>query len=755
MSWIKKIFQHNIEKPLPGKEEKQHSIEESNEYPSEPLNEKEQLLSDFLQQVSSGQKDNRSTPAHQFSGDNFSSISLANYSGLEITPALADKIIALQKIAESIENKSAVKIDTKSLEKHYKINYAANLNSSQLAAVVTTTGPVLVIAGAGTGKTRIIVHRVSYLLEQGVPPQQILLLTFTRKAAREMLNRVQELHQDNLAEKVTGGTFHSFANMVLRRHSNMLGLPPDFTIIDTADAEDTVDLVRTELKFNKTNKAFPRKGRIYEIVSAARNRNLTIAQVIEEDFTGLTDFTGDIELIYKGYSEYKKISRVYDYDDLMEVLRNKLRDNQTFRQKLQQDYRYIMVDEFQDTNILQKEIVDFLAGGHRNVMVVGDDAQSIYAFRGANYENILRFPETYPDCRVIKIEQNYRSNQGLLDFTNSIISHAKIGYKKILFSQLKTPFRPIVKKLYNQEEEAEYIVSEILQLRERGINLKEIAVLTRAAWHWRYIELELRRRSIPYITVGGLAFNERMHIKDLIAYLRLLVNPYDAVAWHRVLKLLPGIGRVTSGNIVKAIRENNGRFDHSVFSGKKYFGDIVDLFTMLQQASDTKKSVASKIEIVKYYYAPILESREPDFNIRMLDIDVLCNLAASYEELEKFLSDFALEPPSKKFGDRTTPLLDESEEDPLTISTVHSAKGLEWHSVFIPHALDGLFPSVRAMHHIEALEEERRLFYVACSRAKERLYITMPSYVATYNGFCSYPARFLIEIDRNNYNYLS
>ncbi len=752
MSWIKKKFDKNT--PSPGNNE-DHPPVENNTDRSESENEKERLLSDFLNQVRNKQDSAEAPVVYHEQDSSFLSLTPESYPEIEITPAVENKIGLLRKITESIENKPEVKVDAGILKNKHKIDYAGNLNPSQLAAVITTEGPVLVIAGAGTGKTRVIVHRVSYLLELGVLPQQILLLTFTRRAAREMLDRVQKLQQNDLAEKVTGGTFHSFANMVLRKHSGMLGLPANFTIMDTADAEDTVDLIRTELKFNQTDKAFPRKGRIYEIISAARNRNLSIQQVIEDEYTGLADYIDNIGLIYRGYSEYKAISHVYDYDDLMEVLRNMLRDNLVFRRKLQQDYRYIMVDEFQDTNVLQKEIVDFLAGMHRNIMVVGDDAQSIYAFRGANYENILRFPETYPDCRIVKIQQNYRSNQGLLDFTNSIIAQAKIGYKKILFSQHKTMFRPVVKKLYDQENEAEYVVSEILQMREKGIALSEMAVLCRAAWHWRYIELELRRRSIPYITVGGLVFNERMHIKDLISYLRLLINPYDAVAWHRVLKLLPGIGKVSAGNIVKAIRENNGRPESSAFSGKKFHADITDLFTMLQYAGDPGKSVASKIETVKNYYAPILESREPDYNIRMLDIEVLCNLASNYDELEKFLSDFALEPPSKKFGDKTTPLLDESEETPLTLSTVHSAKGLEWHTVFIPHTLDGLFPSVRALHNIETLEEERRLFYVAASRAKERLYITMPSYVTTYNGFCSYPSRFLIEIEKNKFDFLS
>jgi len=327
----------------------------------------------------------------------------------------------------------------------------------------------LVIAGAGSGKTRVIVHRLSYLIENGVNPNEILLLTFTRKAAKEMITRAEELLQNKLAEKVSGGTFHSFANFALRKYCNLIKLPPNFTIIDTGDSKDTIDLIRTELKYHKTHKAFPTKRRIYEIISSARNRNLSIAQVIENEFTGLIKYIQDIELIYRGYTEYKEISHIFDYDDLMEVLRDKLRDNADFRKRIQNEFSFIMVDEFQDTNILQKEIVDFIAAEHKNIMVVGDDSQSIYSFRGANYENILRFPETYPDCKIVKIEQNYRSNQTLLNFTNEIVQNAKIGYKKKLHTSNNNIFKPVVKKFYDKQLEAEFIVSKVIELRERGI----------------------------------------------------------------------------------------------------------------------------------------------------------------------------------------------------------------------------------------------------------------------------------------------
>lgn len=712
--------------------------------------ERSALLDSFLNDVSKRQLQIQESVnvAHDAS---LLELSIDDYETVEMTLAVSEKVKNLRAIVKRIEDKPVVTANLP--QKQFKINYRSELNQSQLSATACINGPLLVIAGAGSGKTRVIVHRLAYLLEMGVNPEEILLLTFTRKAAKEMLGRAEELLQNKLVGRVMGGTFHSFANYVLRRHCNLLNLPVNFNIIDTSDSEDTIDLIRSELKFAQSDTAFPKKKRIHEIISSARNRNYTIQQVVEADFTGLLKYSKDIELIYHGYTQYKKICALFDYDDLMEQLRDGLRDNDSFRTKLQNDYRYIMVDEFQDTNIVQKEIVDFIAAGHRNLMVVGDDAQSIYSFRGANYENILRFPETYPDCGIVKIEQNYRSNQSLLNFTNSIIHCAKIGYKKRLFSENQNNNLPIVQKFYNQEEEAEFIVSRILDLRERGIELKNMAVLCRAAWHWHIIEFELQKRGIPYITVGGLAFHEKMHVKDVVSYLRITQNPYDAVAWHRILKLLPGIGKVTAGNIVKEVRNNGGKIQLKNYERKNFHDSLKLLADMLMAASDNTISVASKVEIIKNYYQPILQSRESDFQTRLLDIKVLGDMAAKYENIEKFLSDFALEPPSKKFSDKPTPMVDESEEPPLTLSTVHSAKGLEWYAVFVPHALDGLFPSSKALNNLEDIEEERRLFYVACSRAKEELFVTMPSYVKTFNGFCSYPSRFLVEIARNTYRY--
>ncbi len=523
--------------------------------------------------------------------------------------------------------------------------------------------------------------------------------------------------------------------------------------MDQPDAEDTVDLIRTELKYNSQDKRFPKKARIFEIISSARNRNISVREVIEKDFSGLFDYIADIELIFSGYSQYKTICGVFDFDDLMDKLRDSLRDNESFRMIVQDSFDYVMVDEFQDTNVVQKEIVDFIAAKHRNIMVVGDDTQSIYSFRGANFENILRFPESYPDCKIVKIEHNYRSNRPILNFTNDIIRTARFGYRKQLFSDVEAAYLPIVRRFQDQEEEAEYIVKQIRNLMEKDVPLNQIAVLNRADWHNRYIQIELNKHDIPYVVVGGFRFNERKHVKDIIGYLRIMFNPSDAVAWHRALKMVAGVGAVTAAQIIKYILDEGGTIQFKTFEGKRFYADLKNLQQALEAASNKRMSVSGRIEILKNYYAPILEAREIDYKMRLLDIDVLIDLAAKYDDMHTFLSDFALDPPNKGVAGQSAPLIDEGEEKgKLTLSTIHSAKGLEWHTVFVPHALDGMFPSNRAVT-IEDMEEERRLFYVACSRAKDQLFITFPSYVASFNAYFTYPSRFLVEMNKDLFKF--
>jgi len=712
---------------------------------------REELLNKFLSRITPREPD--PLPARTTSlPESFRAISAADYPALPVSTELEMKIRHLQTIALSIEKRKQKSSLVKKIDfTKFRVNYSLSLNSAQLTGVISIDRPVLCIAGAGSGKTRVIVHRVSYLIETGVDPQSILLLTFTRKAALEMLQRVETLLHDKNVGKVTGGTFHSFASYVLRKYANLIGLPPNFTIVDTSDSEDIIDLIRTELKYNTKDRKFPKKGRIYDIISYSRNKQSTIREIILKQFTGLEDRIGDIELIFSAYTRYKTASHILDFDDLMEVLNESLKTNRKFREIMQETYQYIMVDEFQDTNAVQNEIVQRIAAKHRRIMVVGDDSQSIYAFRGADYENILRFPEVYPECTVVKIEENYRSNQYILDFTNNIIRNARIGYRKKLFTRNQNYHMPVVHRAYDQEDEAVFIADRILELRESGIPMNQIAVLNRADWHNRYIQAELSKRGIPYVVVGGFRFNERMHVRDVVAFLRLTFNPSDAVAWHRVLKYIGGVGQVTASHVISTIQDSGNQFTFQEFRKKKFFDELYDMGLMLSKASQPVYALTQKIEIIRDFYEPLLKAREDDYLQRMQDIDVLVDLSKKYKNLDRFLSDFALDPPSRRVADQSTPLIDEGEESgKITISTVHSAKGLEWYAVFIPHALDGMFPSNRASD-IEEMEEERRLFYVACSRAKEELYITLPRNIYSYDAFFHLPSRFLIETDKNTF----
>lgn len=713
------------------------------------LQEKEGLLNSFLSNIVVSKTPPKPVIPEDY--NNLQHISPDVYSVLAMPTHLEQKIIQLRKITDAIEKKN---IDLKALStldfSKFKVKYDKCLNPAQLAGAMLTEKPILCIAGAGSGKTRVIVHRVSYLIEKGVDPQSILLLTFTRKAANEMLQRVETLLKDKNVSKVTGGTFHSFASFVLRKYGNMLQLPQNFTIIDNGDSEDIIDLIRSELKFNRKDKRFPKKGRIYDIISYSRNKKSSISEIIKKQYSGLEEYIQAIELIYSGYTRYKKISQIFDFDDLMDVLNESLKSNQRFREAMQNAFQYVMVDEFQDTNVVQNEIVNQIAAKHRRIMVVGDDSQSIYAFRGAEYENILRFPQVYPDCLVVKIEENYRSNQHILDFTNSIIDNAVVGYRKKLYTKNKNKHLPVIKRTYNQEDEAVFIVDRIIELNEQGVALDQMAILNRADWHNRYIQAELNKRGIPYVVVGGFKFNERMHIRDMVAYLRLTFNPADAVSWHRVLKYIGGIGQVTASSLIATLQRSSN-FEFEAFKQRKFYQELLELGKMLSKASQPEFTLTQKIEIIRDYYAPLLKAREEDYLTRMQDVEVLLDLSRKYRSLDNFLSDFALDPPSNRMADQSRPFINEGEEaGKLTISTVHSAKGLEWYAVFIPHALDGMFPSNRAVN-VEDMEEERRLFYVACSRAKEELYITFPRNVFAYDAFFHLPSRFLIGIEREKY----
>jgi DNA helicase-2/ATP-dependent DNA helicase PcrA len=633
-------------------------------------------------------------------------------------------------------------------EEHFRINYRQELNPAQYEAVATMEGPVLVVAGAGTGKTRTLVFRVARLVESGVDPANILLLTFTRKAAAEMLRRASLL-LDGRCERVAGGTFHSFANTVLRRYGAALALKTNFTILDRTDTEDVINLLRAEMGLDKKDKRFPRKQAIAEMYSMAVNKSVPLAELIEEQYRHLAEHLSDLLELAARYGVYKNERQLLDYDDLLVKLRELLSTSVDARQRLSRWHRHIMVDEYQDTNKLQAEIVRLLAAEHDNVMAVGDDAQSIYSFRGANFRNIMDFPQLFPGTRIIALEENYRSTQPILDLTNSIIAHARERYTKNLFTLKADGQPPMLVAAENEQFQSRFVCQRILELREEGVPLSDIAVLFRSSYHSFDLEIELSRHDIPFIKRGGFKFIETAHIKDVLAHLRIIANPGDAVSWHRVLLLLEGVGPRTSEEILRWIAaegEPTARLE--AFPRPKLATDLRALANLLRRLQEVSDVPEEQVEEVLRYYEPILKRvHREDYPKRRKDLDHFATIAARYGDLRELLTDMALEPPSDSVSDV---LAVDPEEGLLTLSTIHSAKGLEWHSVFVIWAAEGKFPSEYNLHSDEELEEERRLMYVATTRAKEQLYVSYPIaiYDRGYGIVMGKPSRFIEDIPR-------
>jgi len=604
------------------------------------------------------------------------------------------------------------------------IDYRKELNDAQFEAATAKDGPVLVIAGAGTGKTRTLVYRVARLIDIGIDPRAILLLTFTRRAAEEMLRRASLL-MDNRCDKVAGGTFHSFANTVLRHYGSKIEIMPSFTIMDRPDSEDVVQLLRAELGLNSKEKRFPRKQTVAEIYSMALNKQWTIPDLIERDYPHLYDFLEDLLRLYERYVDYKKTRSLMDYDDLLIKLKELLSADEEVRRRLSETYRYIMVDEYQDTNRLQADIVRLLAATHDNVMVVGDDAQSIYSFRGANFRNIMDFPKDFPGARLISLEENYRSTQPILNLTNEIISRATEKYEKRLFTSKEKGDTPLLIQAESEQMQSRFICQKVLELREEGVPLWDMAVLFRSSFHSFDLEIELTRHNIPFVKRGGFRFMETAHIKDVLAHLRILANPQDAISWGRVLSLLEGVGSQSSQKIIHWLLDgSNPRERLRSFNAKgKVAHGLRTLAQVLEVCSEAQRP-SENTQYLMQYYAPILKRNHPeDYPKRLRDLEHFQGMTERYRSLERLLTDMALEPPTDSVDDA---LAVDPDEGPLVLSTIHSAKGLEWHSVFIIWALEGRFPSYYNINTAEELEEERRLLYVAATRAKENLFISYP-----------------------------
>jgi DNA helicase-2/ATP-dependent DNA helicase PcrA len=634
----------------------------------------------------------------------------------------------------------------------FSLNYEAELNAGQLAAACALQGPVLVIAGAGSGKTRTLVYRVARLIEAGVHPESILLLTFTRKAAQEMLQRVGLLIGAR-SERVTGGTFHAVANSLLRRYGKAIGLEPSFTILDRGDSEDVINLLRTQLGLHDKGRHFPRKNTLAEIFSKAANKLIPVDDVVLAEFPQFSEEIEELRNLQKAYEAYKKRRLLVDYDDLLARLRELLETDEEIRRRVSDAHRYIMVDEYQDTNALQAELVRKIAFTHDNVMAVGDDAQSIYAFRGATFRNIMDFPKLFPGTQLFKLEENYRSTQPILTLANEVISLATEKYPKSLFTRKLHGPTPVLAKAVDENAQSRFVAQRILELHEEGTPLTEIAVLFRSSFHSFDLEIELSRRNIPFVKRGGFKFIETAHVKDLVAHLRVIQNPRDAVSWNRVLMLIEGIGPKKSQDLIGQMfrQESNGLDILQAASGKGAGAQgLQELACVMEKLGRNIESTpAERLAAVADYYLPILKEQYDDYPKRLKDLDHLATIAERYGSLDAFLADLSLEPPDESIVGVAT---EERDDDRLVLSTIHSAKGLEWHSVFLIWVLDGKFPSVYSFIAEEELEEERRLFYVAITRAKQNLYLTCPvnAYDRASGMILSKPSRFLDEVRRDS-----
>ncbi|MDR3603632.1 MAG: ATP-dependent helicase [Syntrophaceae bacterium] len=623
------------------------------------------------------------------------------------------------------------------------------MNPAQFAAVSTEAGPVLVIAGAGSGKTRTIVYRVAWLVDHGVDPSSILLLTFTRKASQEMLSRAIRLLDDRIA-LVSGGTFHSVGASILRRYSHFLDFEASFTILDQSDSHEMLDIARKELSPPIDDvKSFPKARTISEIISRAVGSGETIQEIIRQRYQHLENYGPDIERVRAFYEQYKRTHHSMDYDDLLGRAIDLLETNEKIRNDVCSKWSHILVDEYQDTNRLQARMVRLLANEHDNVMAVGDDSQSIYSFRGADFKNIMRFPDLFPGTRIIKLEENYRSVQPILEVANSIIERAGMGFQKRLFTTRKHGTRPLLARPFSEKDQSVMILRMAKEFTRLGIPLNDVAVLFRAGFHSFDLEAELTKARRPYVKYGGFKFVESAHIKDVLAHLRVIANKSDRIGWARILKTIPHIGDKTAKALASGFVEADPSSDLAIIvpERKKYTDAVRNLVNMLIQISHSDGSLPEKIDQVNRFVTPYLQSSYDNYPKRLRELDQLAQMSAPYKSLTEFLNDVALEPPDPEIDE------DIDSQQRLVLSTIHSAKGLEWGTVIIIWAAEGRIPSPMSLGDPDDLEEERRLLYVAVTRAKERLVIVVPQtiYDRRLGLVPTTPSRFLEEIPMDRF----
>jgi DNA helicase-2/ATP-dependent DNA helicase PcrA len=683
-------------------------------------------------------------------------------------------------------------------EFHLQIDYARELNPQQLAAVTAPPGPALVIAGAGSGKTRTLTYRVAYLLEQGIPPDRILLLTFTNKAAGEMMRRVSDLIGRELRE-LWGGTFHSIGARVLRSHADALGYQRDFTILDRDDAKDLIKACVADAGIETKGTHFPKPEVLNEIFSLAVNTHKTANEILDSQYSYFSQFAAQITDIGERYVKRKRATNGMDFDDLLALWLKLLQENADVREHYQRRFQFILVDEYQDTNKLQGDLIDLLAARTQNVTVVGDDAQSIYAWRGANFLNILEFPKRYPNAKVFKIETNYRSTPEILKVANAAIAANVNQFAKELAPSRKSGMKPALVACVDAAQQSAFIAQRVLELRDEGVAMNQIAVLYRSHFHALELQLELTKRQVPFSITSGIRFFEQAHIKDATAFLKFIANPRDEIAFKRLAQLLPGVGAKAAEKLwLKFSAElpeqlkNISREDREVREGienetspspaSRPSRDISErkiktplafalqdavavvpkktavawaqfTATIAQLEDETVRKSASKMLrlVIDAGYDDYLKETFANYRSRLDDLEQLAAFAFQFGTVEEFLTQLALLTNVEAEGDRT-----QNDDEKIRLSTIHQAKGLEFEVVFVIMLCDGMFPSARSMDSADGEEEERRLFYVSITRAKNELYLSYPlvrgGYGNSGNDAFQSPSRFLSEIPKELLN---
>jgi DNA helicase-2/ATP-dependent DNA helicase PcrA len=625
------------------------------------------------------------------------------------------------------------------------INYKENLNPQQLKVIEEAQGPCLVLAGAGSGKTRVLIYRLAWLLEKGINPQNILLVTFTNKAAAEMIHRAESLLKTTLSD-LWAGTFHHIGNLILRREAGILGYSPNFTIIDKEDAKDLIDDCIEELGFSKQGKLFPKKDIICRAWSLAVNSLKEIDEIVINFFPHIEEFIPQIKRVINFYTTKKIEANIMDFDDLL-LNWLKAMAIENIREKYSKIFKYILVDEYQDTNRIQFEILKKISFYHKNILVVGDDAQSIYSFRAADINNLLDFPKTFPESKIFKLETNYRSCPQILNLANEIIKHNINQFPKKLKAVKRQGSLPVVARTADVYQQAKFVAQKVLELNREGLPLGQIAVLFRSRYLALELEVELLKRSIPYLIRGGLRFFEQAHIKDVLSYLKFVVNPCDELAFKRAVSLHRGIGRGYAAKIWQRLVKQGKDFKKILRDlpqrQKEGFREFLQIIEKIKEARSCQKAITEIISIYKDYCYLSFDNPQD----RILDLEELAKMAQTFPTIRRFL----VEVSSYEEFKGETVLAGYNKEEILVLSTIHQAKGLEWEVVFLIGFCDYDFPHPKALEENEALEEERRLFYVATTRTKRELYLVYPQnkYTLRHGVIITRASMFLYELPKS------